>query len=341
MISNRLAQDFLSFSGAQGCVFTLIPGLPSNFVILGFQNSISMRYILLILLATISLNLHAQDFSIGNTHLEFTDPERNDRSIPVEVYYPADTTGEDVALTARSNKKFPLLIFTHGYISKIKSYKNIREMLVPYGYIVVFPDTETGVFADHPDLAKDIVFLAKRFPDLTDDKESLFQGRIDTSLCLMGHSMGGGCSFLAAEMLESVNGIVTLAAYDTDPSSIEACSRITAPALLFGGSKDPVTRPENHQIPMYDSLISEHKTFINIIGGSHCQMSDQHKTCKLTELLLFSTPDISRKKQHKIMKKFMLSWLDYFMKGEEDSIEEFETLLMEVDPISFARNWRE
>lgn len=298
-----------------------------------------MRYIFLLLSFTISLNLHAQDFSIGNMKQEFTDPGRNNRSIPVEVFYPADTSGEDVAITESYDGKFPLLIFTHGYLSKIKSYKNIREMLVPYGYIIVFPDTETGIFADHLDLAKDIVFIAKEFPELSNEAGSLFNGRIDTSLCLMGHSMGGGCSFLAAEMLNSVDGIITLAAYDTDPSSIEACTEITAPSLLFGGSKDPVTRPENHQIPMYDSLKSEHKTFINIIGGSHCQMSDQHKTCRLTELLLFSTPDISREKQHEIMKKFMLNWLDYFMKGEEDAIKKFDTLLREERPISFARDW--
>ena len=212
-------------------------------------------------------------------------------------------------------------------------------MLVPYGYIIAFSDTETGIFADHLDLARDIVFLAKKFPGYTNDEGSLFNDRIDTSICLMGHSMGGGCSFLAAEMMNSVDGIITLAAYDTDPSSIQACSQITAPALVFGGSKDPVTRPENHQIPMYDSLKSEHKTFINIIGGSHCQMSDQHKSCKLTELLLFSTPDISRELQHEIMKKFMLSWLDYFMKGEENALAEFESLLREVEPISFVRSW--
>ncbi len=299
-----------------------------------------MRYLLLFFILILNLSLHAQEFSIGNTKMNFTDPERNDRDIPVEVYYPADTSGEDVSLTKMNDGKFPLLIFTHGYLSKIKSYNNIREMLVPHGYIIVFPDTETGLFANHSELAKDIVFLANEFPGLAKDKESLFHDRIDTSLCLMGHSMGGGCSFLAAEMLNSVDGIITLAAYDTDPSSIEACSKIMAPTLLFGGSKDPVTRPENHQIPMYENLKSQNKTFINIIGGSHCQMSDQHKSCKITELMLFSTPDISREKQHEIMKKFMLSWLDYFMKGEEGAIWEFESLLREVEPISFSRNWK-
>ncbi len=298
-----------------------------------------MRYVFFLLFFTISLNLQAQDFPIGSTKLKFTDPERNSRSIPVEVFYPADTSGENVAIAESYDGKFPLLIFTHGYLSKIKSYENIREILVPYGYIIVFPDTETGIFADHMDLAKDIVLIAKEFPKLSKEAGSVFNGRIDTSLCLMGHSMGGGCSFLAAEMLNSVDGIITLAAYDTDPSSIEACAEIKAPSLLFGGSKDPVTRPENHQIPMYDSLKSEHKTFINIIGGSHCQMSEQHKTCKLTELILLSTPDISREAQHEIMKKFMLHWLDYFLKGDKYAIKEFETLLKEVRPISFARNW--
>jgi hypothetical protein len=38
----------------------------------------------------------SQAFQIGHISMDFLDSDRNDRLIPVEVYYPALTTGEEV-----------------------------------------------------------------------------------------------------------------------------------------------------------------------------------------------------------------------------------------------------
>jgi len=70
-------------------------------------------------------SLSASELSIGFTFMEFMDAERGGRKIPVEIYYPADTALENVPVSAKGHGKFPLVIFTHGYLSKIKSYKNI------------------------------------------------------------------------------------------------------------------------------------------------------------------------------------------------------------------------
>jgi pimeloyl-ACP methyl ester carboxylesterase len=135
--------------------------------------------------------------------------------------------------------------------------------------------------------------------------------------------------------------VITLAAYDRKREISEAALNIKVPGLLFGGSKDPVTPPAKNQLPIYESLQSGYKAFINIIGGSHCQMSDQHKSCKMSELLLFSTPDISREKQHEILESFILPWLSFHLKENEEALNEFNSLLLEVDPISFVREFPE
>ncbi len=284
-------------------------------------------------------SLNAGDLSIGFTSIEFRDGERSGRKIPVEIYYPADTALENAPVSARQPGKFPVVIFTHGYLSKIKSYKNIREMLVPRGYIVIFTLTEGGLFPNHSELARDIVYLAEMFPPLSGDPASLFHKRIDTSICLMGHSMGGGCSFLAAEMTDLADVLVTLAAYNTGPPATDAAKSISIPSLVIGGSKDPVTRPEKHQVPMYDSLASKNKAFINIIGGTHCQMGDHHKSCKLAELLLFSRPGISREGQHKILEVSIVNWLDYFLKEERVAMERFREFVEGSEEIEFRGSW--
>lgn len=38
----------------------------------------------------------AQTYQVGHVAMSFTDPARNNRQIPVEVYYPAVAAGEEV-----------------------------------------------------------------------------------------------------------------------------------------------------------------------------------------------------------------------------------------------------
>ena len=216
-----------------------------------------------------------QTFQIGHTTINFTDPTRNNRVIASEVYYPSDTIGDNVPMTT-TNGVFPVLSFGHGFVMTWDAYQNFWNALVPNGYILVFPKTEGAFSPSHLDFGKDLAFVLDQMNVLNANPTSLFYNRVSSMNAVMGHSMGGGASFLAAQLNSSIKTIVNFAPAETNPSAINAAASITIPSLIFSGINDCVTPPNTNQIPMYNSLTSSCKTLISIIGGSHCQMAKKN-----------------------------------------------------------------
>lgn len=278
-----------------------------------------MKVFIIIIILTWAALLSAQPFLTGQTRVLLSDPDRNNREIPLEIFYPSDTFGIHVKVSDSPFRSHPVICFAHGYIMKPEAYKNIVEMLVPEGFIVVLPGTETKIFPSHQEFAMDIRFISENFILLNSDSASMFHQRIDTSLALMGHSMGGGCVVLAAENNPAVDALVTLSALETKPSAISTSGNIYIPSLVIAGSRDRVTRPEKHQLPIYRNLKSKEKTFINITGGSHCQMAMHNWRCRFGELLLLNNPGIDRETQHRILEKYLVPWLRFYLMGETDS----------------------
>lgn len=278
-----------------------------------------MRIILLIFLLLINYSLFAQPYSVGHTIINLEDTSRDNRLIPIQVYYPSDSAGMDVPFIDMENKGCPWIIFTHGYHLKPKAYKNIFNTLVPIGYIVVMPATGTGLLPSHSELARDIIFLAKHLKNYTTQYKGPLHNRFDSTFCIMGHSMGGGCSCVAAAQLPEANTLVTLAAYDTNPSAISAAGEIQIPSLMISGSKDKITRPGKHQLPIFENIPAEKKIWINILGGSHCQMLSRNGFCRTGEIMLLNNPSISRDKQLEILNKYLVPWLDFTLRNDKDA----------------------
>ena len=90
---------------------------------------------LVVILLIYSSNIFAQTYNIGHTSNVFYDNIRN-RNIPTEIYYPADSNGNDLPL---SSGNFPILVFGHGFLISWDTYENFWSALVPEGYILCFP----------------------------------------------------------------------------------------------------------------------------------------------------------------------------------------------------------
>jgi alpha-beta hydrolase superfamily lysophospholipase len=277
----------------------------------------------------LTLNLPAQHYQIGKTKITLTDTARRNRKVVVSVFYPALNGDDSLNPDNDSDLKFPVVCFSHGFVLSTGNYKNIWEMLVPEGFIVVLPETEKGFLPSHKSQAIDIGFVLEQFTGIgKEDSTSIFFNRIDTMLCVMGHSMGGGSSFVAARIYSFIDAIVTLAPYNPKPAAIEAASEIGIPSLIFSGSNDRITRPVKHQLPMYESLKSSDKTYIIIKGGSHCQMADTHSLCRLAELMKFSCPQIRKPEQHEILARYIVPWLKFFLRKEKEAGVLFDSILL-------------
>jgi len=262
------------------------------------------------LFCLLAFSLSAQNFPIGQRTMNFTDPSRSNRSVPAEVYYPGLTAGTNTPL---ANGKFPVISFGHGFLMAYDYYLYLKDVLVPLGYILAFAKTETGLLPSHLEFGKDLAFLVNQMKLEGNTPASVYFNHIDSTSAVMGHSMGGGASFLGCENNPVPNAMITFAAAETSPSAIAAATHIGIPSLVFSADLDCVTPPATNQVPMYDSLASDCKVFINIKGGGHCYFADYNFICSVGEVGCASFT-ITREQQHKTVVDFLVPYLNYYLK---------------------------
>lgn len=289
-------------------------------------------YSLIIILFLISIT-DSEAYEIGHTSTSYYDPSR-ERDIPTEILYPADEEGDDIPVAEPEGDGFPVVSFGHGRMANWEENENIWTALVPEGFIVAFPCTELGWWPDHLNFGLDIAFVISAIQEEGTDSTSMFYAKVGETSAVMGHSMGGGASFLAAQSDNTITGICNMSAAETNPSAIEAAEDIIAPALLFGGTDDYLTPPEEYQIPMYDALSSDCKTLVTIIGASHCQFVGYNFWCQQMEDN-YPPPELTREEQQAITNQFMVPWFNAILHNDPDAWYEFEELLFSSDDITY------
>ena len=276
-----------------------------------------------------------QNFSVGHHSAAFIDASRNNRNIPVEIYYPANTAGDNVPV---ANETFPVIAFGHGFVMGYDAYENIWTPLVNSGYIVAMVNTETSFTPSHGDFGKDLAFVIDQMILEGSNAASLFAGAISNSAAVMGHSMGGGSSFLAIENSANIDAMVTFAPAETNPSAIGAASSIAIPSLVLAGSNDCVTPIADHQQPMQDALSSICKTMVTIEGASHCQFANFNLACNFGELTCGTPATISESEQHEAVMNLVIPWLDFYLKNQCGAGNTFQSQLSNSSLYSGQQN---
>ena len=299
----------------------------------------SFSFHLTILLLFFYNNSTAQ-YQVGHYNFTFQDPDRNNRNIETEIYYPSNSAGNNVAI---ASGQFPVIVFGHGFVMAWDAYQNLWEEFVPNGYIMVFPRTEGNLFStDHQQFGWDLQFLVTKIQDEGNNNSSPIFNGVDNNTALMGHSMGGGASFLAADSL-CVNGnsqlktIVGLAPAESTTngvSSINSALNVTVPSLIFSGSQDGVTPPNNHHEPIYNSISADCKTYISIDGGGHCYFANPNFNCDFGESTSSTGISITRAEQHAVTFDFLNLWLEYTLKDDCSDFSIFQDSLIASNRIS-------
>ena len=259
---------------------------------------------------------------VGHTTITFNDPTRTGgfgsgggtgRQIQTEIYYPAASTGDNVPVVGSN---LPIIIFGHGFSMGWDAYANVWESLTADGYVIAFPRTEGSLSPTHSEFGKDLALLVGKMQNLNTTSSSLFFGKLAATSAIMGHSMGGGSSFLAGQNNTGITTMVTYAAANTNPSSITASRNVTVPNLIITGQNDCVAPPANHQNIMYDSLVASIKTEITIKGGGHCYFANSNFNCNFGESTCTPTPTITRAQQQDATLDYTKIWLRRFLKND-------------------------
>jgi dienelactone hydrolase len=281
-------------------------------------------------------SITAQVFPIGHTQITYTDPARGGRSIQTEIYYPATSAGE---ATLVAGGTFPVIVFGHGFVMTWDAYQNFWTDLVPQGYILAFPRTEGSISPVHAEFGKDLAFLVTKLQsESSSNASSLFYNHVNSKSAIMGHSMGGGSSFLAAANNTLITTMVSFAAANTSPSSITAAQNVSVPSLVFSGQNDCVAPTNAHQQKMYDSLASSCKTFINVKGGAHCEFANNNFNCNFGQSTCSPSPTITRAQQQDVTSDFLKLWLAYYLKDDCASRTIFNDSLVASPRITYQQS---
>lgn len=296
-----------------------------------------MKSVLLLLFILTFQILQAQNFAIGHRTETLVDASRNNREIPVEVYYPALITGDAAAF---ASGVFPLVSFGHGFAMGVDVYNNITDYFVPKGFIFLMVNTETSFLSpSHPDFGLDLNFALSAMQAKGVLSASPYFGKISDKTAIMGHSMGGGAAVLAAAANQNLNALILMAPADTDPSSITAAPQATAPAIVFSGDGDAVVTPADAHVPIFNGLNSACKHFISIIGGGHCYYGNSAPfTCDLGETVSGSTITITREQQQSILYDFALPMMELNLKNDASKWNTFKDSLQNSPRINSVIN---
>lgn len=279
---------------------------------------------------TVFSNVIAQNFPVGHRTITYNDPARTGgfgsgggpgRQIQCEVYYPAVSAGESTNFAVTTS---PIIAFGHGFLMSWDAYQNIIDALVPKGYVLIFPRTEGGASPAHTDFGKDLVIAANRLEDdAINNASSFFYNKFNGKKAVMGHSMGGGSSFLAAaESTATFDIVVGLAPAETNPSAAAAALNVGIPALILSGNEDAVTPPADHHLLIYNGLGSNCKTFVSILGGGHCYFANSNINCDLGETIS-GAPTIDRPTQQDILFDVVQPFLKFHLMEDCPSWTDF------------------
>ncbi len=295
------------------------------------KKSIFTLLTLCLLLVVYAPSSFAQ-YAIGSANTDFVDASRSNRNIQAYTYYPATSAGANAPIAMGP---FPVVVFGHGFSTTYDGYSQIWDFLVPEGYIVVMVNTETGLTANHNEFALDLAFAVTETQVANADAASFLFGNVVNKSAIGGHSMGGGCTYVAADNNSTISTIFTFSAAETTVSAIGAASNVLVPVLAFGADGDCVAPPSGNHLDMYNN-VTTCKYYLELSNATHCNFTtggglfpgDPTFNCYFGEGLVgcggFS---IGVAAQHAQYEAALLPWLEHWLKDDPTALTTFDNIV--------------
>jgi len=287
-----------------------------------------------------------ESLAIVQSSTELIDLVR-DRAVPVLVWQPKDSLGP-----------FPLVSLGHGASMSATGYTSLGSALAAKGYVVVaFNEYETK--GTQLDYMLDIAAVRDSMYNASANASSAFHGVLCNKAVAVGHSLGGGCEFVAADravMKDCGNsepnatqipcagdgytanfaGLAALSGgfiFSSDPFAPHpqgtpdpyvSASRLTIPALLVSGTSDCMVTAMGEDYPAYAAMTkSTCRVFANVTGADHCQWANlggmEMAGCVLLEKFKGCKPTISAQQQQSVAADYVATWFDFVAKGAASS----------------------
>jgi predicted dienelactone hydrolase len=218
-------------------------------------------------------------------------PGAPNRTLVTEIWYPAAAAGDATIAEQRDapvdgrDAPYPLIIYSHGFMSDRRGGAYLARQLASLGYTVASPDYPL-TFAGAPggpnalDVAEqpgDVHFLIDRLLSLSAPGKSRFAGAIDAQrIGLTGLSLGGLTTFLATFHPTLRDPRIRAAA----PIAGPACFLTHAfygeravPLLILHGDIDAIVPYRQNAVFAFQHANAP-KRLVTIVGGSHTGFAD-------------------------------------------------------------------
>ncbi|MGH0032641.1 MAG: alpha/beta hydrolase family protein [Myxococcota bacterium] len=241
-------------------------------------------------------------YAVGRTTFSLVDASRDDRTLVVDVWYPAEDDGtlpfslydllvaaieSDVALDEPpvADGSFPLLVFSHGNAGVRFQSIFLQEHLASHGFVVAAPDHAGNTAGDailpNPppftarDRPLDISLVIDEMLDLDDLPGDPFHDRIeDDRIGVFGHSFGGFTTLAMASGFEDVPpdervSVLMPIAPATGGLTDEMLADVRLPTLVLGGTSDTITPVDPNSVRAFEETSGIPRWRIDVHAAGH------------------------------------------------------------------------
>jgi dienelactone hydrolase len=212
--------------------------------------------------------------AVGWRAVVFEDTIFGQGSISARIYYPAVAAGEE-AMPLPESGPYPLIAFQHGWLGAPDNYDDLCTHIAGWGFVVGSTGTETGIFPDVEQFARDTRSLLHWIDTESADSEAwLYQMTADGDWGAAGHSMGGGTLGLLIGIEPRVRTIVGLQSAGPDEQGAENMRAFTGRMAQIAGSRDWIVRP--HTVHEWFELAeaAPRNLFYEVQGMGHTGPTD-------------------------------------------------------------------
>lgn len=235
----------------------------------------------------------------------------NNSTFSAYLFYPAITRGQGATFDL-SGGPYPAITFGHGYLQSVSRYQSTLEHLATWGFFVIASESESGFFPNHSNFANDLIYCLNYLESQNQNPNSpYYRSLLSGNYGASGHSMGGGCSLLAASRDSRIRAVSNLAAAETNPSAVQAMQNISVAVQLISGSSDTITPVNQHGQLMFNAG-SPPKQIPIIIGAWHCGFMDSSSFgC--------DNGPLNRTTQLQITRRLLTTFFSLHLKGDQNT----------------------
>lgn len=254
-------------------------------------------------------------WKVGYRHIDPVDPAREDRPVPMDIWYPVDDEDwvgpiylYDLFLgigpaspLAKENVDVSdvpgrtLIVFSHGFGGIAIQSTPLMEHLASHGFVVVAPthtgNTQGDLSSPTPtlDRSPDVTFTIDTLATKATTPGDPFFGRLRTDqVGVAGHSFGGLTAMMMASGFDvyppdtRVKAIMAIAPA-TAPLSDSEIESISIPTLFMTGTLDPLLQDTIDSYGLMLGVGAVDLFRADVMGANHYHFAN---VCQIGEFLL-------------------------------------------------------